>query len=196
MTSIVETTTGTAASRSAPADAAGSRSADSLDLLSRVSKGQVRDAPYPHLIARDLLDADLVARLIAELPELGTITGGKPYGNNQRHSYPAHRLLADPAVGDAWKALVSAQLTQGFLDRFLELFRPRIDALYPQLAGSRLRAGIRRLLARDDGSDDGTPNLLRRLARHDRRIRPVQDDLGNLGPTGGFARLMALALSE
>jgi hypothetical protein len=127
-----------------PGSATGAPSPQPLDLLSKVDRADVQGAPYPHLIARDLLDADLVARLIAEFPDLGTITRGKPYASNERHSYAAHRLLPDPAVSQVWKDLVSAQLTQGFLDRFLDLFAPWISERYPQLKAPGMRAGIRR----------------------------------------------------
>jgi glycosyltransferase involved in cell wall biosynthesis len=53
-----------------------------------------------------------------------------------------------------------------------------------------------RLLVRDDGSRDGTTELLHRLARNNRRIQIVEDNLGNLGPAGSFSRLMELALEE
>jgi hypothetical protein len=49
-----------------------------------------------------------------------------------------------------------------------------------------------RLLVRDDGSTDGTVELLDRYVRHSgRAMRRIQDDDGRLGPCGNFARLLA-----
>lgn len=46
------------------------------------------------------------------------------------------------------------------------------------------------LLIRDDGSTDGTPDVVADLARNDRRIRLVIDELGNQGASQNFARLL------
>lgn len=47
------------------------------------------------------------------------------------------------------------------------------------------------LVVRDDGSSDGTAALLEEAASVDPRIRVVEDDRGNLGPTASFLTLLA-----
>jgi glycosyltransferase involved in cell wall biosynthesis len=49
------------------------------------------------------------------------------------------------------------------------------------------------LLARDDGSTDGTAELLNAAARQDSRIKVVHDQRGNLGPIGNFGALLQAA---
>ncbi len=49
-----------------------------------------------------------------------------------------------------------------------------------------------RVLMRDDGSTDGTAELLRRWAERDSRFVLAEDSGGNLGAKGNFLRLMAL----
>lgn len=49
-----------------------------------------------------------------------------------------------------------------------------------------------RVLMRDDGSTDGTAELLRRWAERDSRFVLAEDGGGNLGAKGNFLRLMAL----
>lgn len=115
-----------------------------MNLLTDTGNDLVSLEPYPHLVARDLLPAERVARLIAEMPGLERITQGNAPGSNMRHSYPAHKALRDPTVSEAWKGLVRGQLTQLFLDRFLALFGAAIAERYPWLATQRLRAGVRR----------------------------------------------------
>jgi len=117
-------------------------------LLDSLTAADIRHEPFPHLVARDLLPADLVARLIDGFPPIEVVTEGKPLGNNRRYSYPARKLLEDPRVSDDWKELAGGHLTQGFLDRFLDLFGPAIRDLYPQLAERHgpdlaLRSGVR-----------------------------------------------------
>lgn len=49
-----------------------------------------------------------------------------------------------------------------------------------------------KLYARDDGSTDGTRDLLQKFEQaHPGKITVVRDDLGGLGATGNFSRLMA-----
>ena len=50
-----------------------------------------------------------------------------------------------------------------------------------------------RLIARDDGSTDGTADVLAQFAQSDSRIEVVHDTLGRLGPVGNFANLLNVA---
>jgi rhamnosyltransferase len=52
------------------------------------------------------------------------------------------------------------------------------------------------LLIRDDGSADGTRQLLQSLAQADSRITIVSDGLGNLGPAASFGTLLEHAYSR
>jgi glycosyltransferase involved in cell wall biosynthesis len=52
------------------------------------------------------------------------------------------------------------------------------------------------LLCRDDGSTDNSPNLLREAqGRWPRQVHLLEDDLGNLGVSSCFSRLMTAALA-
>lgn len=116
-------------------------------LLERLKPTNLRLQPFPHLVTSDALPQDLVNRLLATFPSLEVVTEGRPFGSNQRYSYAAHKLLADPRISDIWKTMVADQLTQGFLDRLLELFGPAIQERYPKFgegSARRLRAGVRR----------------------------------------------------
>ena len=53
-----------------------------------------------------------------------------------------------------------------------------------------------KLLVRDDGSQDNTRDILKKLAKKDARIRYVHDQLGCLGTTRNFGILMRAALAE
>lgn len=58
----------------------------------------------------------------------------------------------------------------------------------------RQTCGRWHVLARDDGSRDGTPELLAQAARRDARFRVLRDGLGNRGAIGNFAVLIEHAL--
>jgi len=49
------------------------------------------------------------------------------------------------------------------------------------------------LIVRDDGSDDGTVQLLAEYVKNDPRIHLVEDDLGRLGAVGNFSQLCVYA---
>lgn len=69
--------------------------------------------------------------------------------------------------------------------------------LRPQLESILGQEGVHTVvLCRDDGSQDISVEVLSTLAAQwPGRILPVQDGLGNLGASGNFSRLMALALT-
>lgn len=52
------------------------------------------------------------------------------------------------------------------------------------------------LLVRDDGSSDGTVDILDRWARREARLVRIDDGDGNLGPVGSFGRLLEHARSS
>lgn len=126
-----------------------------MNLLASATPELVRTTPYPHLIMHEVLPADQVARLLEQFPSLATITGSRTSANNERHSYAAHQALTDPGISSDWKHILTGQLNQGFLDRFLFLFGGAIRQRFPHFterfgATLPLRAGMRR---RDGFSD-------------------------------------------
>jgi hypothetical protein len=116
-----------------------------LSLLSRIRAVDVVAEPFPHLIARDVLDPALCDRLIAEFPPNGVVAEGEPPGSNRRFSYPAARAADDARLSPLWQDFVRAHVSQGFLDDLVRLFGDHVARLYPHL-GARarpLRAGVR-----------------------------------------------------
>ena len=52
------------------------------------------------------------------------------------------------------------------------------------------------LWIRDDGSTDNTVALIRGISQNEKRIKLIEDDLGNLGPAANFSALMSLAVQD
>jgi hypothetical protein len=70
------------------------------------------------------------------------------------------------------------------------------ERFLPELLGSLRGQTVRdwRLLVRDDGSTDGTVDLVRRTAELDPRIELFADDFGRRGPSGSFGALLEEAV--
>lgn len=71
---------------------------------------------------------------------------------------------------------------------------PFLDEQLESLRRQSFREWV--LWVRDDGSTDATVEMVRRHGREDPRIRLVEDRLGNQGPAGNFAALLAHALAK
>jgi hypothetical protein len=117
-------------------------------VLARVTPSDVVREPFPHVVIREALDPAVADQLLAEFPPLEVMTGGKPYGSNQRFGYPASEAVHDPAVTPLWRRFVAVHVSQPFLGELLRLFADDIRRTYPafeQRFGpiESLRAGIR-----------------------------------------------------
>jgi hypothetical protein len=114
-------------------------------LLSRIGPADVVAEPFPHVIARDVLDTALCDRLIAEFPANAIVTEGAPPGSNRRFSYSAGKAMDDLRLSPAWRELIRAHVSQGFLDGLMALFGDHVGRLYPHLQGTgrSWRAGVR-----------------------------------------------------
>ncbi|MFN3163396.1 MAG: glycosyltransferase, partial [Pseudohongiellaceae bacterium] len=72
-----------------------------------------------------------------------------------------------------------------------QYLKEQLDSLF----GQSYREFI--LLVRDDGSSDGTENILADYAiRYPEKMRIVRDEAGNLGASGSFSWLMQYALEQ
>lgn len=69
-----------------------------------------------------------------------------------------------------------------------------LDAFYASIAAQSHSNW--RLLVRDDGSGDTTPQILERLARDDARIVQLADRLGNLGVVRNFAAILSRCTAQ
>jgi hypothetical protein len=114
-------------------------------VLSRIGRADVVAEPFPHVVARDVLDPGLCDRLVAEFPASEIVAEGQPPGSNRRFSYSAGRALADSRLSPAWRELIQAHVSQGFLDALLDVFGDHVTRLHPgwRAAGGRPRAGVR-----------------------------------------------------
>lgn len=119
----------------------------SLSVLQHAHPSAVSRLPYPYIVIRDALPAELCDRLIAEYPSpsrLGVDTGR----NNARWSHPACCARQDPLITDTWRELIDYHVSRAFYDEFLDLFADDIVKLFPAVFPDEgilraLRPGLR-----------------------------------------------------
>jgi hypothetical protein len=116
-----------------------------LNLLSRIRPGDVVAEPFPHIVARDVLDAAWCDMLVAEFPPNDIVAEAKPFGSNRRFSYSAGEARDDVNLNRLWRDFIRVHVSQVFLDDLMRLFGEHVARLYPHLqeAGKPLRAGVR-----------------------------------------------------
>jgi hypothetical protein len=119
-------------------------------VLANVKKVDVYADPFPHIVITDPLDDDVCSQLIAEYPDLKTITNGADYGSNLRFSYSAKEVLKNGVVSPLWQEFVRLHTSDAFLQEVIHLFDDQIRATYPWLERKigrldTLKAGVRKI---------------------------------------------------
>src|SRR3569623_1040323 len=107
-------------------------------VLSRASAADVIATPFPHVVIRDALPAELVARLKAESPPFQTVLTGRenlrgPLPQNTRVHYLGQELLSAPDVAEVWKQFIETHPSPAFFGQLLAVFGGQIRALHPVL---------------------------------------------------------------
>ncbi|MEP0916900.1 hypothetical protein NC981_08720 [Leptolyngbya sp. DQ-M1] len=119
-------------------------------LFDAIEKHEVFTEPFPHVVIRDALDEDLCTQLIAEFPTINTITQSPQFVSNERYSYPARDVFANPQISDLWKSFIQLHTSDRFLKQFGTLFEDHIRQYHPefeQVIGEirALEAGVRKI---------------------------------------------------
>ena len=72
-------------------------------LLSRLTPADIRTEPFPHIVAEDVLDADLCAALVRSVPGFERFGWAGASPSNKRYIMPAHRIAGDEAMPAIWQ---------------------------------------------------------------------------------------------
>lgn len=110
---------------------------DGRRLLLNVSRSDVVQAPFPHVISDAILPPDLFARLKADYPDASVFSGqqeahGKA-GSRTGNGFDIYRGEQSYATlmarSDAWREFDAFINSQAFVDQFLDLFGPDLEHL-------------------------------------------------------------------
>ncbi len=124
-------------------------------VLAGVTRDDVRSDPFPHIVVRDAVPAELCSRLIAEFPSLEVVTKHQDFGSNKRVGLPAAEVAGNQEISELWRSFIEAHASGEFLAKLVDLFGEHIRRLYPTFERDNgslesLRAGVRN---RDDFSE-------------------------------------------
>lgn len=102
----------------------------SLSVLQKARQSDVHLDPFPYLVIRDALPADLCERLIASYPALPAMDVNLAR-NNARWSYPTHKVAQNQAIDPLWRDFVAYHASKEFFHEIVDLFYDGIRAAYP-----------------------------------------------------------------
>jgi hypothetical protein len=119
-------------------------------LLEQVKKADIFTDPFPHIVIKDPLDNEQCTQLIDQFPAIDVITEGKPFGSNDRFSYPTRDVLQNPKISPVWQEFIQAQSSARFWNQFVDLFQEEIRRLHPTFeqefgALDQLQPGVRKI---------------------------------------------------
>jgi hypothetical protein len=131
----------------------------SVSVLQNAASGHVASDPYPYIIIRDALPADLCERLIANYPGLDDL-GADASRNNVRWSYPACKVRDNPAISQAWRDVIAYHVSRAFYNEVMDTFAASILNLYPGVFRDETTLREARLGLREADSFDSADILL------------------------------------
>ncbi|MEV6837034.1 hypothetical protein AB0N17_21410 [Streptomyces sp. NPDC051133] len=102
-------------------------------LLAGVTKDDIRRDPFPHIVIRNALPAQLYDALATSMPSAEYIGEriGKPITSNERYNYMSEHILGDATTAQVWKDFVTYHASPAFYEEFLDLFQEDLLANLP-----------------------------------------------------------------
>lgn len=120
----------------------------SLSILRSATRADVRSEPFPHLVLRDALPAEIYDALARDYPDPKSL-GVDVRKNNERWNYFAYKVRKNPRISQLWRDFIAYHASQAFYDELVELFHEDIGRIYPDRfpdkASLEKRAGVRKL---------------------------------------------------
>ncbi len=116
------------------------RSGNSLSILSRAAKGDLRLTPFPHLVIENALAPELFAELSATFPADDVVVNGREVKDTW-FDYPACEVIKDPRITPLWQEFFRFHTSADFYLDLLRVAGDALKALNPELenrVGKRL----------------------------------------------------------
>jgi hypothetical protein len=104
-------------------------------ILANVTKADIKRDPFPHIVIRDVLNAELYQALSETMPTAEHISEkiGKKIVSNERYNYMSELIRKDDTVAQVWKDFVAYHASPEFYEQFLDLFHDDLVASHPEV---------------------------------------------------------------
>jgi hypothetical protein len=171
--------------------------------LLNVSRSDVVQTPFPHVVSESILPADLFARLKADFPDASVFAGQvEAHGNTGSRTgkgFDVYRgdtsYAALMSRSEAWREFDGFINSQAFVDQFLDLFGPDLEAIgcSADISGSRYDRSYeepRELMTEHATLKDRVDGALHKLTRGFKGGRTVElfSRLDIQRAMGGYAK--------
>lgn len=114
-----------------------------LSIFSNAAQADVRLDPYPHLVIKNALDADVFEQLQREYPDPAIVLNNREKKDTW-FDYPAILACEDQRITPLWKEFLAYHTSDGFYQDVVRLFGDVLRDLYPDLE-SRLGKSLEQL---------------------------------------------------
>jgi hypothetical protein len=101
-----------------------------LSVLSKATRSDVCEDPFPHLVIRHALDGELYEGLATAFPDIEVMT---PLGTVGKFAYRARDIVADARLGPLWNAFARFHVSDAFYRQVIALFGDYIREIHPDL---------------------------------------------------------------
>jgi hypothetical protein len=108
----------------------------SMSVLQKAGAAELRHEPFPYIVIRDALPEPLCVELISAYPGLDVL-GVDRAANNQRWSYPAHKVAENVRIPQVWRDLIAYHVSRDFFGEIVDLFGADMLRLYPHVFADR-----------------------------------------------------------
>lgn len=135
-------------------------------LLANITPADIRTDPFPHVVARDVLPADLYADLCAGFPSFAEIAwnpADRPPPSNRRFDKSTHMLQLDERTSPAWVAFSTWHASAAFYAQVVALFADHWPAALRRVMGGDMTGLPCRLLRRWELLEPGMVTLDARI---------------------------------
>ena len=92
-----------------------------MSLLAHVTEEDFLTQPVPHVVVRDVIDADYCRELLRHFPPLATIVGGRVVGSNEPYNYSIKHALQKHEISECWIDFLIKHVSQSFLADLIRL---------------------------------------------------------------------------
>jgi hypothetical protein len=116
--------------------------------------------PFPHIVIREALPADLYVRLEATFPTREILESGRPLAAAGRYAYSAASVARDKRIDAAWRSFFAYHASDAFFQEVVKLFGATIRRDHPDLEErlgrklTQLRTNVRSQTTRADAALD------------------------------------------